>query len=131
MAAAWKRENARLGTVGCVALDARGRLAAATSTGGTGQCYPGRVGDTPIIGAGTYCTPRVGVSMTGVGERILVKLAAKRLADLAGARVPLEEAARRVLEEIGPGAGLIALDADGTLVAERNTPFMAAARRAS
>jgi beta-aspartyl-peptidase (threonine type) len=131
MAAAWKRENARLGTVGCVALDARGRLAAATSTGGTGQCYPGRVGDTPIIGAGTYCTPRVGVSMTGVGERILVKLAAKRLADLASARVPLEEAARRVLEEIGPGAGLIALDADGTLVAERNTPFMAAARRAS
>ena len=48
------------GTVGCVALDAQGRLAAATSTGGTGQCYPGRVGDTPIIGAGTYCTPRVG-----------------------------------------------------------------------
>ena len=131
MAAAWKSENPRLGTVGCVALDARGRLAAATSTGGTGQCYPGRVGDTPIIGAGTYCTPRVGVSMTGVGERILVKLAAKRLADLAGNRVPLEEAARRVLEEVGPGAGLIALDADGTLVAERNTPFMAAARRAS
>ena len=65
MAAAWKAENPRLGTVGCVALDARGRLAAATSTGGTGQCYPGRVGDTPIIGAGTYCTPRVGVSMTG------------------------------------------------------------------
>jgi beta-aspartyl-peptidase (threonine type) len=131
MAAAWKGENPRLGTVGCVALDATGRLAAATSTGGTGQCYPGRVGDTPIIGAGTYCTPRVGVSMTGVGERILVKLAAKRLADLAGAGVPLAEAAGRVLEEVGPGAGLIALDADGNLVEQRNTPFMAGARRAS
>src|SRR3972149_4961552 len=50
MATAWKGENPRLGTVGCVALDARGRLAAATSPGGTGQCYPGRRGDTPLIG---------------------------------------------------------------------------------
>jgi beta-aspartyl-peptidase (threonine type) len=131
MASAWKSENPRLGTVGCVARDAQGRLAAATSTGGTGHCYPGRVGDTPIIGAGTYCTPRVGVSMTGVGERILVKLAAKRLADLAHDRVPLAEAARRVIEEVGPGAGLVALDVDGTLVEERNTPFMATASRAS
>ena len=129
MADAWKRENPRLGTVGAVALDASGRLAAATSTGGTGQCYPGRVGDTPIIGAGTYCSSRVGVSMTGVGERILVKLAAKRLADLVEDGLPLDEAARRVLEEVGPGAGLIALGADGTAAETRNTPFMAAARR--
>jgi L-asparaginase / beta-aspartyl-peptidase len=142
MAAAWKAENPRLapeksksthppglGTVGCVALDSRGRLAAATSTGGTGQCYPGRVGDTPIIGAGTYCTPRVGVSMTGVGERILVKLAAKRLADLVADGLPVAPAARRVLDEVGPGAGLIALDEGGEVVELRNTPFMAAARR--
>jgi beta-aspartyl-peptidase (threonine type) len=131
MATAWKAENPRLGTVGCVALDAEGRLAAATSTGGTGQCYPGRVGDTPVIGAGTYCTPRAGVSMTGVGERILVKLAAKRLADLVEGGVPLEAAASRVLEEVGPGAGLVALDAAGTVVARRNTPFMASALRSS
>jgi beta-aspartyl-peptidase (threonine type) len=129
MADAWKAENPRLGTVGCVALDESGRLAAGTSTGGTGQCYPGRVGDTPVIGAGTYCTPRVGVSMTGVGERILVKLAAKRLADLAGEGVPIEEAARRVLDEVGPGAGLVALGSGGEVVERRNTPFMAAARR--
>ena len=129
MAQAWKRENPRLGTVGAVALDAAGRLAAATSTGGTGQCYPGRVGDTPIIGAGTYCSPRAGVSMTGVGERILVKLAAKRLADLVGDGMALSEAARRVLEEVGPGAGLIAIGADGAVAETRNTPFMAAARR--
>jgi beta-aspartyl-peptidase (threonine type) len=131
MAAAWKAENPRLGTVGCVALDAEGRLAAATSTGGTGQCYPGRVGDTPIIGAGTYCTPWVGVSMTGVGERILVRLAAKRLADLVGDGAPVAEAARRVLEEVGPGAGLVAIDDGGELVDKRNTPFMATARRPS
>jgi beta-aspartyl-peptidase (threonine type) len=131
MAAAWKAENPRLGTVGCVALDAQGRLAAATSTGGTGQCYPGRVGDTPIIGAGTYCTPRVGVSLTGVGERILVKLAAKRLADLVGDGVPVEEAGRRVLDEVGPGAGLVALGAGGDVAELRNTPFMATARRSS
>jgi beta-aspartyl-peptidase (threonine type) len=131
MATAWKAENPRLGTVGCVALDARGRLAAATSTGGTGQCYPGRVGDTPVIGAGTYCTPQVGVSLTGVGERILVKLAAKRLADLVGDGALLAEAARRVLEEVGPGAGLIALGADGESSELRNTPFMATARRLS
>ena len=131
MASAWKAENPRLGTVGCVALDTHGGLAAATSTGGTGQCYPGRVGDTPVIGAGTYCTPRVGVSMTGVGERILLKLAAKRLADLVGDGAPLAEAALRVLGEVGPGAGLVAIDASGTLVEQRNTPFMATARRSS
>jgi len=131
MAAAWKAENPRLGTVGCVALDAQGGLAAATSTGGTGQCYPGRVGDTPVIGAGTYCTPRVGVSLTGVGERILVRLAAQRLADLVGDGALLDDAARRVLEEVGPGAGLIALDADGGPSILRNTPFMATARRTS
>jgi len=131
MAAAWKAENPRLGTVGCVALDAQGSLAAATSTGGTGQCYPGRVGDTPIIGAGTYCTSRVAVSMTGIGERILVKLAAKRLADLVGDGLPLDSAARRVLEEVGPGAGLVAIDAAGTILEQRNTPFMATARRVS
>jgi beta-aspartyl-peptidase (threonine type) len=129
MATAWKAENPRLGTVGCVALDSVGRLAAATSTGGTGQCYPGRVGDTPIIGAGTYCTPRVGVSMTGVGERILVKLAAKRLADLVADGLPVAAAARRVLDEVGPGVGLVALDEGGEAVELRNTPFMAAARR--
>ncbi len=131
MAAAWKAENPRLGTVGCVAVDGQGRLAAATSTGGTGQCYPGRMGDTPIIGAGTYCTSRVAVSMTGIGERILVKLAAKRLADLVGEGLPLEDAAGRVLDEVGPGAGLIAADAAGTLLDRRNTPFMATARRSS
>jgi len=129
MAEAWKSENPRLGTVGAVALDREGRLAAATSTGGTGQCYPGRVGDTPVIGAGTYCSPGVGVSMTGVGERILVKLAAKRLVDLVADGATPDAAALRVLGEVGPGAGLIAVAGDRTVAEHRNTPFMAAARR--
>ncbi len=134
MAAAWKHENPRLGTVGCVARDAQGRLAAATSTGGTGQCYPGRVGDTPIIGAGTYCTPRVGVSMTGLGERILVLLSAKRLCDLVEEGQMVEAAARETLREIAKtapaSAGLIAIDAAGTIVALKDTAFMAFAKRA-
>jgi beta-aspartyl-peptidase (threonine type) len=132
MGADWKSENARLGTVGAVALDARGRLAAATSTGGTGQCYPGRVGDTPILGAGTYCTAEVAVSLTGVGERIMVLLSAKRLADLVGDGRSVAAAARAVMDEIEAlpsSAGLIALAADGTTAEVKNTPFMASARR--
>jgi L-asparaginase / beta-aspartyl-peptidase len=133
MGAAWKRANPRLGTVGCVAIDSLGRLAAATSTGGTGQCFPGRVGDTPIIGAGTYCTPLVGVSMTGVGERIMALLSAKRLADLVGAGTPVRQATLDVIaaiEAVGSAAGLIAIDGAGEMVDLRNTPFMAMARRA-
>jgi L-asparaginase / beta-aspartyl-peptidase len=133
MAQEWKNGNPRLGTVGCVTLDNDGRLAAATSTGGTGQCYPGRVGDSPVIGAGTYCTPLAGVSMTGVGERVLVLLSAKRLCDRVGDGESVESAARQVLAEIERlatgSAGLIALDASGTIVEMKDTQFMASARR--
>jgi beta-aspartyl-peptidase (threonine type) len=133
MAADWKRDNPRLGTVGCVALDARGNLAAATSTGGTGQCYPGRIGDTAIVGAGTYCTPGAAVSMTGAGERIMVLLSAKRLCDLLADGRSLELAGRLVLAEIErlatESAGLIAVDAAGSIVSLWDTPFMAWAKR--
>lgn len=132
MAEDWKGENARLGTVGCVALDAAGQLAAATSTGGTGQCYPGRVGDTPIIGAGTYCTPRAAISMTGVGERIMILLSAKRFCDLVNDGWTVGDASSVVMREIeakGSFAGLIAIAADGQVVERRNTAFMSSARR--
>jgi beta-aspartyl-peptidase (threonine type) len=132
MAEDWKKENPRLGTVGCVALDQEGRLAAATSTGGTGQCFPGRIGDSPVIGAGTYCTAQIAVSMTGVGERILVLLSAKRFADLIrDGWTPGDAAAvvMREIEDVGSSAGLIAIAADGTMIERRNTPFMAAAKR--
>jgi beta-aspartyl-peptidase (threonine type) len=133
MADEWRQENPRLGTVGCVAVDAEGRLAAGTSTGGTGQCYPGRIGDSPIIGAGTYATSRVAVSMTGVGERILVLLSAKRLCDLVADGRALPEAARATLAEVEglrSFAGLIAVDAGGRTLALKNTPFMPVATRA-
>src|SRR5208337_4259059 len=124
LAKEWKEANPRLGTVGCVCRDQNGGLAAGTSTGGMGQAYPGRVGDSPIIGAGTYCTPRVGVSMTGVGERIMVLLSAKALCDFVKSGITLEEAARRVLKEIeqfsNGSAGLIALGASGDGVALKN-----------
>jgi isoaspartyl peptidase/L-asparaginase-like protein (Ntn-hydrolase superfamily) len=134
MAASWKRDNAaRLGTVGCVALDAEGRLAAATSSGGTALCYPGRVGDSAVIGAGTYCNRVVGVSMTGLGERMLVMLSAKRFCDRVQEGLAIDRAARAVLEEIArltPGiAGLIAIDVNGGIVAMRDTPFMVTAQR--
>jgi beta-aspartyl-peptidase (threonine type) len=133
MAQDWKNGHPRLGTVGCVALDQEGSLAAGTSTGGTGQCYPGRVGDSPIIGAGTYCTRKVGVSLTGVGERIMVLLSAKRLCDLVAEGKTLEKAGQLVMAEIETlataSAGLIAIDFTGTIVTLWDTPFMAAAQR--
>ena len=135
MAAAWRQENPRrLGTVGCVARDAQGRLAAGTSTGGLGQCFPGRVGDTPVIGAGTYATPRAACSMTGVGERILVLLSAKRLCDLVADGRPLMLAAEAVISDVTKTrsfAGLIAADPSGQLVDLRNTPSMPVARRSA
>jgi L-asparaginase / beta-aspartyl-peptidase len=134
MAQSWKRDNvARLGTVGCVALDAEGRLAAGTSTGGTALCYPGRIGDSGVIGAGTYCTRLAGVSMTGLGERMLVRLSAKRLCDLVEGGTAIDRAARAVLAELAqltPGvAGLIAIDGKGGIVAAHDTAFMVTAER--
>jgi L-asparaginase / beta-aspartyl-peptidase len=133
MAREWKSGHARLGTVGCVAIDAQGNLAAGTSTGGTGQCYPGRVGDSPIIGAGTYCTPKAAVSLTGVGERIMVLLSAKRLCDLINGGKSLAAAGQAVMAEIetlaAASAGLIAVDAGGNTITLWDTPFMAAAQR--
>src|SRR6185503_5833435 len=70
------------GTVGAVALDRRGRVGAATSTGGTQHKAPGRVGDSPIVGAGTYADDRAGaVSCTGWGEGILRVVLAKSAVD--------------------------------------------------
>lgn len=133
MAVSWKRDNPRLGTVGAVALDGSGGLAAATSTGGTGQCYPGRVGDSPIIGAGTYCSRTAAVSMTGVGERIMVLLSAKRLCDLVAEGTDLEAAGRVVLDGLETlseaSAGLIAVNDRGLPLVLWDTPFMAFAQR--
>jgi L-asparaginase/beta-aspartyl-peptidase (threonine type) len=109
------------GTIGAVALDARGRLAAATSTGGLRGKLPGRVGDTPIIGAGCWADERAAVSCTGVGEYFMrVNAAADVSARIAYARQTLVQAAAGVIEDVqrlGGYGGLIAVDAAGNLAA--------------
>jgi L-asparaginase/beta-aspartyl-peptidase (threonine type) len=114
------------GTIGAVALDLSGRLAAATSTGGTARKLPGRVGDTPIIGAGCWADERAAVSCTGLGEYFMrVNAAADVSARIAYAKQSLDEATRAVVEDVrrlGGVGGLIAVDARGDVA----TPFVSA-----
>jgi len=115
------------GTVGCVVRDAEGRLAAATSTGGTYGKLPGRVGDTPVIGAGTWADDRVAVSCTGVGEYFLRTAAAVQLALRVQFGERVAEAADAVLGQIaalGGDGGLIAVTADGELAMPWNSEGM-------
>lgn len=117
------------GTVGAVALDRQGRLAAATSTGGTMNKRPGRVGDSPIIGAGTYANRRCAVSATGTGEFFIRNAVAYDIcARMEYLGQSIEEAARAVvLEKLvaqGGDGGVIALDARGRMAMPFNTPGM-------
>lgn len=117
-----------MGTVGAVALDAHGNIAAATSTGGTTNKICGRVGDTPIPGAGTFADNRTcAVSCTGFGEEFMKKAAAYDLnARMAYQGLSLEQAAQKVVfEHLDPGTGgLIALDRNGNFAMPFNTPGM-------
>ncbi len=104
------------GTVGAVCLDAAGQLAAATSTGGLSGQPPGRVGDSPLFGAGTWADDRVAVSCTGDGEAFIRVGAAARITALLAAGAPLGDAVGQTLAEVGRLGGLgglIALGADG------------------
>jgi len=109
------------GTIGAVALDTSGKLAAATSTGGLHGKMPGRVGDTPIIGAGCWADQRAAVSCTGLGEYFMrVNAAADVSARIAYAGQTLESAATAVIEDVrglGGYGGLIAVDAAGNVTA--------------
>ena len=117
------------GTVGAVALDAQGHLAAGTSTGGMTNKRYGRVGDSPIIGAGTYANARCAVSATGWGEFYIRANAAHDIC----ARVeykgePVAQAAKEVVMDVVPklggDGGVIALDADGNVAMPFNTEGM-------
>lgn len=126
-----ERAKARvIGTVGAVALDANGNLAAATSTGGMENKRFGRVGDSPIIGAGTYAdNSSCAVSATGHGEYFIRAVVAHDIcARVAYARVSLQQAAREVIQDkvrkLGGTGGVIALDARGNVVMEFNTEGM-------
>jgi len=119
------------GTVGCVALDSAGNLAAGTSTGGISNKKYGRVGDSPIVGAGTYAdNATCGVSGTGIGEQYIRNAVAYDIsARLRYLKQPLKEAVAEVMHKtLRPGdGGLIALAADGTIVTDYSTGGMARA----
>ncbi|NNC84025.1 MAG: isoaspartyl peptidase/L-asparaginase [Flavobacteriales bacterium] len=120
----------KYGTVGAVAKDVHGNLAAATSTGGMTNKRYGRVGDSPIIGAGTYADNRTcAVSCTGSGEFFIREVTAfcvSALMEFKG--LDLNEACKHVvhdrLKEIGGDGGLIAVDAEGAISMPFNTPGM-------
>jgi len=118
------------GTVGAVALDTEGRLAAATSTGGMTNKTWGRVGDSPIIGAGTYASGRCAVSSTGWGEYFIRHAAAHDVhARMAHAGSTLAEAVERVIfdvlhERVRGSGGMVALDAEGHVALAFSTPGM-------
>ena len=118
----------KFGTVGAVALDSEGRLAAGTSTGGMTNKQYGRVGDAPIIGAGTYANEQVGISCTGWGEFFIRGIAAYDVAArMAYTGIPLAEAAEAVINHIdamGGDGGMIALDADGNVAMPFSTAGM-------
>lgn len=122
--------NHNLGTVGAVALDAAGNLAAGTSTGGMTNKRFGRVGDSPIIGAGTYASnDACAVSATGHGEYFIRRTVARDICALMQyGGLDLHAAARRVVQEdlvaMGGSGGVIAVDSTGRIVFEMNTPGM-------
>lgn len=123
-------ERQKMGTVGAVALDLNGNLAAATSTGGMTNKLPGRVGDSPLVGAGCYANnASVVVSCTGTGEVFIRTLAAYDIAALMEyGNLSLLEACERVVMEklpaLGGSGGLIAIDREGNVVLPFNSEGM-------
>jgi L-asparaginase / beta-aspartyl-peptidase len=123
-------DDVKMGTVGAVALDMHGNIAAATSTGGMTGKYPGRIGDSPMIGAGNYASNlSCGVSATGHGEYFIRNLIAYDVAarmqykgqSLKDAAVDLIQGK---LKEQNANGGIIAIDKDGNVVMEFNTTAM-------
>jgi beta-aspartyl-peptidase (threonine type) len=124
-----RSEAEKHGTVGAVAFDDQGNLAAATSTGGYTYKRVGRVGDTPVIGAGTYaCNGVVAVSCTGLGEYFIRRGTAHDIAARIRYRgeavADAAQAAIADLTEDQCGAGLIAVDAEGRIAMPHNTEGM-------
>ena len=116
-----------VGTVGAVAVDKHGNLAAATSSGGVAGRMPGRVGDTPILGAGTYAAPGGAVSCTGHGEEIMRRMLAKDVVDRmttmpasVAVTLVMAEARRRKI-----ACGVVGFDARGSICYGHTTPDMA------
>ena len=121
-----KNESAH-GTVGAVAVDQSGALAAATSTGGTFGKLEGRVGDTPLIGPGTWADDDIAISCTGTGEHIIRAGGAVSIACAYKAGVPLVQAINNMLDEVqrlGGDAGVIAVTSDLSIATLYNSDGM-------
>jgi L-asparaginase / beta-aspartyl-peptidase len=128
-AAKTKSTTSPHGTVGAVALDVKGNLAAGTSTGGMTNKRFGRVGDSPIIGAGTYANAKCAVSATGWGEFYIRAVAARDIcARVEYKNEPIKQAGddvvMGVVPKLGGDGGVIALDADGNFATPFNTEGM-------
>lgn len=123
-------KNAKFGTVGCVALDKNGNIAAGTSTGGMTNKRWGRIGDAPIIGSGTYANNKTcGVSSTGWGEYFIRSQVAYDIsAQMEYQQKPLKEATKDVIQnkltKLGGTGGVVALDKNGNMSFEFNTAGM-------
>jgi beta-aspartyl-peptidase (threonine type) len=135
--AALAHDEGKRGTVGAVARDARGHVAAATSTGGTTAKRWGRVGDSPLIGAGTYASDRAcAVSATGAGEVFIRLAAAKEIAALVehrglSLRAAIDDVVQRQLPALGGDGGVIAVSPAGDIAWSFNTSGMYRARLAA
>ena len=116
------------GTVGAAAVDARGVLAAATSTGGVTLKMVGRVGDSPVPGAGNYASEHVAASATGTGEFVLRTLATRAISESVERGATLAEALQAMLDQLGrqfdADVGFIAVDRAGHALAGHRTPAM-------
>jgi beta-aspartyl-peptidase (threonine type) len=126
-----RRERKGHGTVGAVALDRSGTVAAGASTGGIDSMLPGRVGDTPLIGCGVYADNRSGaVSMTGHGEGIIRLAVAKTICErLAAGYSPRAAAAmvlRQLVSRLDGAAGTLVMTRDGRFAIKHVTSYMAA-----
>jgi len=122
-------QNDRHGTVGCVALDKNGNLAAGTSTGGMTNKRFGRIGDSPVIGAGTYAdNATCAISCTGHGEFFIRLGVAKDISSMMEyQKLSLEQASEKIIEKltkIGGTGGLIGLDRNGNISMKMNTSGM-------
>lgn len=124
-----KNKVEKHGTVGCVALDQNGHITAGTSTGGMTNKRYNRIGDSPIIGAGTYADANCGISCTGHGEYFIRYTVARDIAALVALKgMSLSDAAdemiHHVLKDIGGDGGVIALDTKGNIAWPFNTQGM-------
>lgn len=121
-------EKAHHGTVGAVALDKVGNLAAATSTGGIFNKRPGRVGDTPLIGIGTWADENIAISCTGHGEPFIRTCAAHDIsAQIHYGGTDMNEAAHNTLDKVkqfGGDGGVIAIDRTGRIIMPYNSDGM-------